>query len=434
MDKPLLGCIADDFTGATDLANNLVRSGMRTVQTIGVPTDLNAPVDADAVVVALKSRTIAANDAVAQSLKALRWLQGQGVQQIYFKYCSTFDSTAQGNIGPVTDALLDALNGRDRGFTIACPAFPENQRTVFKGHLFVGDVLLSDSGMRDHPLTPMRDANLVRVMQAQTRRKVGLVAHDVVARGAEAIRARFAALQADGVGVAVVDALSNADLMLIGQALDGMKLVTAGSGIAIGLPQNWHQGGRLKQGAVADALPPASGHRAIVSGSCSVATNAQVLDFKQRGGQAFAVDPLALASDVNVVSAALAWAQPKLKDGPVLVYATAEPAAVLAVQAQLGIARAGEIVEQALSQIAVGLIKLGVRQLLVAGGETSGAVVQALGVQRMTIGPQIDPGVPWTGVLSPACPGEDLHMALKSGNFGSTDFFTKAFTMLKVEA
>ena len=436
--KPLLGCIADDFTGATDLANNLVRSGMRTVQTIGVPTDLNALVDADAIVVALKSRTIAAADAVAQSLEALRWLQGQGVQQIYFKYCSTFDSTAQGNIGPVTDALLDALHGPGQGFTIACPAFPENQRTVFKGHLFVGDVLLSDSGMRDHPLTPMRDANLVRVMQAQTRRKVGLVAHDVVARGAQAIRARFAALQADGVGVAVVDAISNADLMSIGQALANMKLVTAGSGTAMGLPQNWQGDGRLKHAAATDALPPASGHRAIVSGSCSVATNAQVMDFKQRGVSssafAFSVDPLALASGTDVVSKALAWAQPKLEDGPVLIYATAEPAAVLAIQTQLGVARAGEIVEQALSQIAVGLIKLGVRQLLVAGGETSGAVVQALGVQRMTIGVQIDPGVPWTGVLSPACPGEDLHMALKSGNFGSIDFFTKAFTMLKVEA
>jgi 3-dehydrotetronate 4-kinase len=434
MNKPLLGCIADDFTGATDLANNLVRAGMRTVQTIGVPADLTAHIDADAIVVALKSRTIAANDAVTQSLEALRWLQSRGVQQIYFKYCSTFDSTAQGNIGPVTDALLDALHGPGQGFTIACPAFPENQRAVFKGHLFVGDVLLSNSGMRDHPLTPMRDANLVRVMQAQTRRKVGLVAHDVVARGAEAIRARFAALQADGVGVAVVDAISNADLMLIGQALADMKLVTAGSGIAIGLPQNWQGDGRLKHAAATDALPPASGRRAIVSGSCSVATIAQVLDFKQRGGQAFAVDPMALASGVDVVSTALAWAQPKLNTGPVLIYATAEPAAVLAVQMKLGVARAGEIVEQALSQIAVGLIKLGVRQLLVAGGETSGAVVQALGVQRMTIGPQIDPGVPWTGVLSPACAGEHLHMALKSGNFGSTDFFTKAFTVLKVEA
>jgi 3-dehydrotetronate 4-kinase len=433
MNKPLLGCIADDFTGATDLANNLVRAGMRTVQTIGVPTDSASVVDADAIVVALKSRTIAPADAVAQSLTALRWLQGQGVQQIYFKYCSTFDSTAQGNIGPVTDALLDTLHYPDQGFTIVCPAFPENQRTVFKGHLFVGDVLLSDSGMKQHPLTPMTDANLVRVMQAQTRRKVGLVAHEVVARGTDAIRARFAALQADGVGVAVVDAVSNADLMLIGQALDGMKLVTAGSGIAIGLPQNWQGNGRLKQGATADALPPASGHRAVVSGSCSVATNAQVLDFKQGGGQAFAVDPLALAlaSGSDVVNAALAWAQPKLNDAPVLIYATAEPAAVLAAQAKLGVARAGEMVERALSQIAVGLVKLGVRQLLVAGGETSGAVVQALGVQRMAIGPQIDPGVPWTSTASPVCSGEPLHVALKSGNFGGVDFFTKAFTVLK---
>jgi 3-dehydrotetronate 4-kinase len=429
--KPLLGCIADDFTGATDLANNLVRSGMRTVQSIGVPTDLDAQVDADAIVVALKSRTIASADAVAQSLEALRWLQSQGVQQVYFKYCSTFDSTAQGNIGPVTEALLDALHGPDHGFTIACPAFPENQRTVFKGHLFVGDVLLSDSGMKQHPLTPMLEANLVRVMQAQTRRKVGLVAHEVVARGADAIRARFAALQADGVGVAVVDAVSNADLMLIGQALADMKLVTAGSGIAIGLPQNWHRDGRLKPGAVADALPPASGHRAVLSGSCSTATHAQVQHFKESGAPHFAIDPLALAAGDDLVSTALVWAQPKLGDGPVLIYATAEPAAVLAVQAKLGVARAGEIVEHALSQIAVGLVKLGVRQLLVAGGETSGAVVQALGVQRMTIGPQIDPGVPWTSTVSLVCSGEPLHLALKSGNFGSVDFFTKAFTVLK---
>ena len=438
MNKPLLGCIADDFTGATDLANNLVRGGMRTVQTIGVPTHSDAPVDADAIVVALKSRTIAAEDAVAQSLAALRWLQNQGVQQVYFKYCSTFDSTAQGNIGPVTEALLDTLHGpghgKSEGFTIACPAFPENQRTVFKGHLFVGDVLLSDSGMRHHPLTPMTDANLVRVMQAQTRRKVGLVPLDVVARGTDAIRARFAALQADGVGVAVVDAVSNADLKVIGLALADMKLITAGSGIALGLPQNWHAEGLLKTGTAADALPDASGHRAVVSGSCSVATNAQVAHFKQNGAAAFAIDPLTLAAGDDVISAALAWAQPKLNDGPVLIYATAEPASVLAAQAKLGVARAGEIVEHALSHIAVGLVKLGVRQLLVAGGETSGAEVQALGVQRMTIGPQIDPGVPWTSVTSPACPGEHLHMALKSGNFGSTDFFTKAFTVLKAHA
>ncbi len=431
MNHPLLGCIADDFTGATDLANNLVRAGMRTVQTIGVPRDGAAGIDADAIVVALKSRTIAAADAVAQSLAALRWLQAQGVLQVYFKYCSTFDSTPAGNIGPVTEALLDALHGPGQGFTIVCPAFPANQRTVFKGHLFVGDVLLSDSGMRDHPLTPMRDANLVRVMQAQTRRRVDLVAHDVVARGAPAIRARFAALQAQGVGVAVVDAVDNDDLMRIGLALAGMPLVTAGSGIAIGLPQNWQAQGRLASGAAADALPPAGGQRAVVSGSCSVATNAQVLHFRQAGGPAFAIDPLALAGGEDVVGAALQWARARLSHGPVLVYATAEPAAVQAVQAHLGVARAGAIVEQALSAIALGLVQAGVRQLLVAGGETSGAVVQALGVQRMAIGPQIDPGVPWTAAQSPACPGQTLHLALKSGNFGSTDFFSKAFAMLE---
>ena len=430
----MLGCIADDFTGATDLANNLVRSGLRTVQTIGVPTATDA-VDADAVVVALKSRTVPAADAVAQSLQALRWLQAQGARQIYFKYCSTFDSTPAGNIGPVTDALLDALHGPGQGFTIVCPAFPENQRTVFQGHLFVGDALLSDSGMRDHPLTPMRDANLVRVMQAQTRRRVGLVAQDVVARGPAAIRQRFGALQAQGVGVAVVDAIANADLLHIGSALQGLALVTAGSGIAIGLAPHWRTVSGPQAGAAADALPPASGHRAIVSGSCSQATNAQVAHFRQAGGAAWAIDPLAIAQGQDVVGAALAWAAPRLAAGPVLLHATADPAAVQAVQARLGVAQAGALVEQALSAIALGLVaQHGVRQLLVAGGETSGAVVQALGVQRMAIGPQIDPGVPRTAAQSPACPGQALHLALKSGNFGSTDFFTKAFTRLASSA
>lgn len=434
--KPLLGCIADDFTGATDLANNLVRGGMRTVQTIGVPEDATAAIDADAIVVALKSRSIAPADAVAQSLDALRWLRAQGVQQVYFKYCSTFDSTAEGNIGPVTDALLDALSdqpgGNLTGLTIACPAFPENQRTVFKGHLFVGDQLLSDSGMRHHPLTPMTDANLVRVLQPQTRHKVGLVAYDVVAQGPGAIRARFAALQAEGVRIAIVDAISNQDLMQIGAALQGLALVTAGSGVAIGLPQNWPAIAQRSDAAKADRLPPATGHRAVVSGSCSLATNEQVLHFKRSGRPTFAIDPLALAAGDDVVGQALAWAGPHLADGPVLIYATAESAAVKDVQARLGVARAGEMVEQALSAIALGLIERGVRQLIVAGGETSGAVVRELGVRQMVIGPQIDPGVPWTAVQSPACAGETLHVALKSGNFGSTDFFTKAFDRLEV--
>jgi uncharacterized protein YgbK (DUF1537 family) len=428
MSRPLLGCIADDFTGATDLANNLVRGGLRTVQTIGVPADSTAPVQADAIVVALKSRTIPPADAVAQSLAALQWLRGQGVEQIYFKYCSTFDSTPAGNIGPVTEALLDALHGPGQGFTIACPAFPENQRTVFKGHLFVGDVLLSDSGMRHHPLTPMTDANLVRVLQAQTRRRVGRVPHDVVARGPAAIRERFTALQDEGIGIAVLDAVDNEDLMRIGPALAGMPLVTAGSGIAIGLPPNW--AGRLRGGQEAAALPAPAGWQAVVSGSCSVATNAQVLQFRMSGRPAFAVDPLAIAAGTDVVGQAMEALVPHLGSGPVLAYATAEPDAVRAVQTQLGVEQAGALVEAALSHLACALVTAGVRQLVVAGGETSGAVVQALGVQQMAIGPQIDPGVPWTAVTSPVAGGETLHLALKSGNFGTADFFTKAFAVL----
>ena len=423
----LLGAIADDFTGATDLANTLVRGGMRCVQTIGVP-DGALDAQADAVVVALKSRTIPAADAVAQSLQALRWLQSQGAQQIYFKYCSTFDSTPKGNIGPVTDALLDALHGAGQGFTIACPAFPTNQRTVFKGHLFVGDVLLSDSGMRHHPLTPMTDANLVRVLQAQTPRKVGLVAHEAVAQGSAAITKRFDALRADGVGIAVVDAISDADLMQIGVALKDLRLVTAGSGIAMGLPQNWRTSGALAAGPNVQSLPAVHGRMAVVSGSCSVATNAQVRDFRGRGRAALQIDPLALAAGDGVVGRALAWCDAQSADVPLLVYATAEPAAVQRVQAELGVARAGELVERALARIAVGLVERGVRRLVVAGGETSGAVVQALGITQLAIGAQIDPGVPWTAARSPACGGDWLHLALKSGNFGSADFFSKAFS------
>ena len=423
MNRPLIGCIADDFTGATDLANNLVRAGMRCVQTIGVP-DGGAAVQADAIVVALKSRTVPAAEAVEQSLAALRWLQAQGVEQIYFKYCSTFDSTPEGNIGPVTEALLDALHGPGQGFTIACPAFPVNQRTVFKGHLFVGDVLLSDSGMKDHPLTPMRDANLVRVLQAQCRRRVGLIDHRAVAAGQCAIRARIDELKAQGVAIAIVDAVSNDDLLRLAPALADLPLVTAGSGVAIGLPGNFG----LQPSAQASALPPASGLRAIVSGSCSQATNAQVAHFIAGGGVAHVLDPLRLARDrAGAVAEALALAEAQLPSGPVLIYSTAEPMAVAAVQAQLGTEGAGALVEQALAEVAQGLLRLGVRQLVVAGGETSGAVVQALGVRRMQIGPQIDPGVPWCHAFGNDGP---LHLALKSGNFGSDDFFTKAFAQL----
>ncbi len=418
----LLGCIADDFTGATDLANNLVRSGLRVLQINGLPTQ-GLPANIDAVVIALKSRTIPDNDAMTQSLAALAWLRKNEAKQVYFKYCSTFDSTSQGNIGPVTEALMDAL---DTDFTIATPAFPDNGRTVFKGHLFVGDLLLNESGMQNHPLTPMRDANLVRVMQAQCQRKVGLVDYRTVMAGSHAIGERFEALRQQGVGIAIVDAVSNDDLMRLGPALRGMPLITAGSGVAIGLAQNHG----LATSSTASALPTAQGHRAIVSGSCSLATNAQVAHFIAAGLPALAIDPKRIAQGIDVVSEVLAWARPLMAQTPVLVYSTAETAVLKAVQGSLGAEAAGAMVEQTLAQIARGLVKAGVRQLIVAGGETSGACVQALGVAQMHIGPQIDPGVPWCHAYSDAADNEGLHLTLKSGNFGTTDFFTKAFTVL----
>jgi len=417
-----LGCIADDFTGATDLANNLVRAGMRVVQAMGVPAQ-PLDVDADAVVVALKSRTVAPADAVAESLAALRWLQAQGAEQIYFKYCSTFDSTPKGNIGPVAEALMDAL-GTD--FTIATPAFPDNGRTVFKGHLFVGEGLLNESGMQNHPLTPMTDPNLVRVLQAQCQRKVGLIDHKAVAQGAAAVTARIAALRADGVGLAVVDAVTNEDLVCIGPALKALPLLTAGSGVAIGLPANWG----LTPSSQASALPPATGLQAVVSGSCSLATNRQVLAFIKAGRPAMAVDPLRIAAGIDVAAEALAWAQPLLAGGPVLVYSSADSNVVKSVQGRLGVEEAGAMVERTIAAIARGLVALGVRQLVVAGGETSGACVQALGIAQMKIGPQIDPGVPWCHAASGVAGPEGLHIALKSGNFGTDDFFTKAFNQL----
>jgi uncharacterized protein YgbK (DUF1537 family) len=421
--KLRLGCIADDFTGGTDLANNLVRAGMRTVQLIGVPEG-PAP-DCDAAVVALKSRTAPVAEAVAQSLAAARWLRAAGAAQIYFKVCSTFDSTPRGNIGPVTEALMDEL-GAD--FVVVTPAFPENGRTIFQGHLFVGDRLLSDSPMKHHPLTPMTDACLVRVLQAQLGpargRRVGLVDYRCVAQGAAAIRRRIDALRAEGFAMAVVDGLGDDDLRTLARAAEKLPLVVAGSGLAIGIPA-LHG---LAPDARAASLPPAGGARAVVSGSCSAATNAQVAAFLAVGGAGFAIDPLQLAAGRDLAAEALAWARPRLGAEPVLVYATAEPAAVRAVQQRLGAERAGTLVEQALSRTALGLVQAGVGQLIVAGGETSGACVQALGITQLRIGPQIDPGVPWCHAATPAR-AAGLHLALKSGNFGGSDFFVRAFKL-----
>ncbi len=418
----LLGAIADDLTGATDLANTLVRQGMRTVQFIGAPTR-PVPDAVDAIVVALKTRTVAASEAVVQSLAALRWLVAAGTKQFFFKYCSTFNSTDAGNIGPVADALLDAL-GAD--FTVFCPAFPENGRTVYRGYLFVGDVLLSESGMRDHPLTPMRDPNLRRVLARQTPHNVGLVRLATVNRGAEAVRSEMAKLREEGCRHAILDAVNDKDLFTLGEALSDCLLVTGGSGIALGLPENFRRAGLLREAQQADRLPPAPGPSAVISGSCSTATLAQVA-FMRRLNPVFDIDPLALAAGEPVVERALGWALPRIGEKPLLVSATADPDHVRATQDRLGRDRAGSLVETALADIAKGLVERGVRRLVVAGGETSGAVVQALGVTELRIGPQIEPGVPWTASL-----GEPtLAFALKSGNFGGEDFFLKAIACLK---
>lgn len=421
--RPLLGCIADDFTGATDLANMLVREGMRTVQTIGVPA--TAPRDVDAIVVALKSRTVPAAEAVTDSLAALRWLQQQGCRQFFFKYCSTFDSTAKGNIGPVTDALLQAL-GSD--FTIACPVFPETGRTLYRGHLFIQDQLLNESGMQNHPLTPMTDANLVRVLQQQTPSKVGLIAYPAVAQGSEKIHAEIAGLRQQGVRMAIIDALENRDLYAIGAACAELPLVTGGSGIALGLPANFVKAGLLQPQQRASELPSVAGWSVVLAGSASKATNAQVAAWMEKR-PAFRLDPLALAHGEPVVAQALAFANKYFEQQPVLIYATTTPEQVKQVQAELGVERAGLLIEQALADIAAALQENGVRRFVIAGGETSGAVVKALGVQALRISAQIDPGVPATASIA-ADGSPALALALKSGNFGSLDFFEKALRQL----
>lgn len=421
----LLGCIADDFTGATDLANTLVKGGMTAVQVIGIPS---GPLpEADAVIVALKSRTAPVRQAVAESLAAADALLAGGARQLFFKYCSTFDSTEEGNIGPVADALVARLGC---GFALANPAFPTNGRTVFQGHLFVGDRLLNESGMENHPLTPMKDANLVRVLGRQTDGSVGLVPFATVAQGAAAIRKAMTALKESGRRYAIVDAVTDAHLVAIGKAAAEHALITGGSGIAMGLPANFRAKGLLPdRGEAAAALPPMRGHAAVLAGSCSRATLGQI-GFARDHVPTLELDVLATPDDAALQAQALAWMDGKLGAAPIVIATSAPPEQVAALQAKLGRDAAGALVEHALAGIAEALVARGVQRLVVAGGETSGAVVQRLGVTALRIGREIDPGVPWTYAETGSAGGAEpvgLHLALKSGNFGARDFFLKAF-------
>lgn len=416
-----IGAIADDLTGATDLCLMLARGGMRVVQVIGVPEaafDFGA---ADAVVVALKSRTLPKEDAVAQSLAAARRLLDAGARQIFFKYCSTFDSTDEGNIGPVAEALLQATGA---ALTIACPAFPANGRTLYKGHLFVGDLLLSDSSMKDHPLTPMRDANLVRVLGRQTALPVGLVDYETVDKGAGAIRAALDRAGGEGLRMLIVDAVTDDQLRAIGKAAAGLKLVTGGSGVAIGLPANF---GFQERAASAHPFSAPAGRAAIIAGSCSAATRRQIAAARAAGIPALKVDPQEIAEGRMTAEAAARWAIGSDHATP-LVFSSDDPAEVARVQAALGREEAGSLVEHLLAEVAVRLRAAGFRRFVVAGGETSGAVTHALGPKALAIGPEIDPGVPWTVSLGD---GEPVALALKSGNFGTDDFFLKAWDLLR---
>ncbi|MGA0614763.1 3-oxo-tetronate kinase [Paracoccus sp. KR1-242] len=416
----ILGAIADDFTGATDLCSTWVKAGLRVVQVIGIPEAGQTPRDADAVVIALKSRTIPADQAIAQSLAALDWLNAQGVRQVVFKYCSTFDSTAAGNIGPVTDALLAAM-GQD--FTVVSPAFPRNGRTIYKGNLFVGDLPLAESPMKDHPLTPMRDSSLIRLMDAQAQGRTGLVPLQTVRQGAPAIRAAFDHLRGEGFRYAVPDAVEDEDMIALGRALDGMALVTGGSAVAMGLPANLRDSGDLGA-ALPPRLPRSQGRAVVLAGSCSTATRAQIAH----------VTPLwptlklnldRIAAGEDIAAEALGWAV--AQTGPMLIYGSSDPAEVAENQRRHGTMEAGEMMERTLSTIARGLLERGFARFLVAGGETSGAVISALGVTALEIGPEVAAGVPWCG----ATVGDrELALCLKSGNFGGPEMFTQALEML----
>ena len=417
----ILGCIADDFTGATDLAGLLARSGVHVSLRLGVPD--TPPADtAPFEVIALKCRTAPVADAVAECRAALAWLKQAGAERFFWKYCSTFDSTAAGNIGPVAEALMDDL-GADQ--TIYCPAFPENGRSIFMGNLFVGQQPLAESPMRDHPLTPMRDSNLMRLLAPQVTRPVGLADRLTVARGAAALADRLKSLRADGAAHVVVDAVANDDLGIIATACREMRLMTGGSAVAMPLPDLYRQDGLLPADAPSLEAPDLPAAAVVLSGSCSAMTNEQVAAY-QGHGPSLQLNPLDLAEAGN--RAALDWLVAQPLDSTPMIYATAAPDAVRAAQDQLGVARAGEVVEQALAALAQVAFDVGRRRFVVAGGETSGAVAQALRLSRLDIGAEIAPGVPWTYAR---VDGQPVAVTLKSGNFGDRDFFATALARLE---
>jgi uncharacterized protein YgbK (DUF1537 family) len=421
-----LGCIADDYTGASDLANTLTRSGLRTVQTIGVPSEDLALPEVDAVVVSLKSRSIEASQAVAKSRAADKWLRTRGASHVLFKICSTFDSTDAGNIGPVMDALR-----ADSGDTIVLvtPAFPETGRTVYQGNLFVGSVPLNESPLKDHPLNPMHDSNLVRVLARQSRTKIGLVDLAVIARGPQAVRARLTALAEHGFGAAIADAVFEGDLETIGTVALDHRVSVGASGIGLGLARALVASGRARAAAAATiSEAPVGGTAACLAGSCSQATLQQIAMAEQTM-PVLQLDAEQVVAGQGEAQRALQWANDRLAQGPVLIASSSTPDQVAALQARHARDAAGHAIEQAMADIAEGMVKSGVRRLVVAGGETSGAVVDRLGIPGFVVGEEIAAGVPVLRAVG-AVQG-DMLLALKSGNFGGPEFFSDALRLMK---
>ena len=420
-----LGCIADDYTGASDLANTLTRAGLRTVQTIGIPADDLALPEVDAVVVSLKSRSIEAGLAVSRSRAADKWLRGRGASHVLFKICSTFDSTDAGNIGPVMDALRADCGEAN---VLVTPAFPETGRTVYQGNLFVGAVPLNESPLKDHPLNPMHDSNLVRVLARQSRTQIGLVDLATVARGADAVRAHLAGLAAKGIGAAIIDAVFDRDLETIGLVAAEHRLSVGASGMGLGLARALVSGGKVKSAAAsADAGAAVGGAAACLAGSCSQATLRQIAS-AEKVMPVLHLDPDRILTGGGEAQRALDWARPRLAEGPVLIASSSTPDQVAALQARHGRDAAGHAIEQTMADIAQGLVKSGVRRLVVAGGETSGAVVDRLKIPGFLVGVEIAAGVP---VLRAVGVEGDMLLALKSGNFGGAEFFSDALGLMR---
>jgi uncharacterized protein YgbK (DUF1537 family) len=420
-----LGCIADDYTGASDLANTLTRAGLRTVQTIGIPADDLALPEVDAVVVSLKSRSIEAGLAVSRSRAADKWLRGRGANHVLFKICSTFDSTDAGNIGPVMDALRADCGEAN---VLVTPAFPETGRTVYQGNLFVGAVPLNESPLKDHPLNPMRDSNLVRVLARQSKTQIGLVDLATVTRGAEAVRARLAELAGNGIGAAVIDAVFDRDLETIGLVAAEHRLSVGASGIGLGLARALVSTGKVKSAAASgDTGAVVGGPAACLAGSCSQATLRQIAS-AEKVMPVLHLDPDRILTGAGEAQRALDWARPRLAEGPVLIASSSTPDQVAALQARHGRDAAGHAIEQTMADLAEGLVKSGVRRLVVAGGETSGAVVDRLKIPGFLVGVEIAAGVP---VLRAVGVEGDMLLALKSGNFGGPEFFSDALGLMR---